>query len=216
MSSRIHVNRIYQVFYPLAVYFLSYNLFAVFFKSIIGQSVSDLFCILLAAIITLIIEFFIYRKLPIALNYHEDIAAWQLILYIALIVLCGILLNVAVTNLPLESISSNYARANDTLYSGSILVKILSNCIFIPILEEVVFRGIVCGQILSWHGRIPAMLISSLLFGIMHFNVIQFLYAFLMGLLLSFVYCKTHRLWILMIAHGLTNFVVVLYASYFM
>ena len=58
-----------------------------------------------------------------------------------------------------------------------------------------------------------AVIISAFLFGIMHFNVVQFLYGFLVGMAISAVYVKTSRLWVVMVAHGLTNFVVVLAAT---
>ena len=109
--------------------------------------------------------------------------------------------------------SSGYAQANATLYAGGLLTKIFANCISIPILEELVYRGIVCGQLSLWYDEKIAVIISAFCFGIMHFNVVQFLYGFLVGLAIATVYIKTRKLWVVIVAHGLTNFIVVILAS---
>ena len=57
------------------------------------------------------------------------------------------------------------------------------------------------------------IIISAFCFGIMHFNVVQFLYGFLVGLAIATVYIKTRKLWVVIVAHGLTNFIVVILAS---
>ena len=96
----------------------------------------------------------------------------------------------------------------------------------IPSLEELLYRGIICGQIEAWGSinsvlidkpakpsvgyRVAAVLISALIFGALHFNVVQFLYACVMGCFLGVAYIRTHRLWVVMVAHGLTNLVVIL------
>ena len=59
------------------------------------------------------------------------------------------------------------------------------------------------------------MFLSAFLFGIMHFNVVQFLYGFVMGLALGYIYVRYRRLWIPMVAHGLVNFVVILVTAAF-
>ena len=80
-------------------------------------------------------------------------------------------------------------------------------------MEELLYRGIVLGQLLLWMKPAAAVLISAILFGIFHFNVVQFLYAFLVGLLIGAVYVKTGRLFLCMLGHGLTNLMVLLMVS---
>ena len=133
------------------------------------------------------------------------------LIYIFIIVATGIALNLFVTYTPLNLFLDNYNSSTEILYSGDLYIKILSNAIFIPILEELIFRGIVCGQLSMWYGNRCGIIISAVLFGIMHFNVIQFLYAFLMGLLLAYVYNSTKKLWVTSLAHGLTNFIVIIF-----
>lgn len=69
--------------------------------------------------------------------------------------------------------------------------------ILVPIAEELVFRGAILrlllrlvDQRLHW----IAIAVSALLFGIMHGNLPQFVHATLMGLLLGWMYYRTHSI----------------------
>ena len=55
-----------------------------------------------------------------------------------------------------------------------------------PMIEEIVFRGYVLKG-LKKYGNSSAIFISALLFGLYHANLIQMVFAFLMGLLLGYV-----------------------------
>jgi hypothetical protein len=66
-------------------------------------------------------------------------------------------------------------------------------CLLGPLAEELVFRGAVLRALLSWKaGRPWAMIaLSALFFAGVHFNPAQMPHAFLMGLLLGWLYCRT-------------------------
>ncbi len=70
--------------------------------------------------------------------------------------------------------------------------------------EELVFRGIAF-QGLKRYGKAAAIFGSALLFGIMHMNVVQLVYAFLCGMLLGLVVYKTDNIKYGIIMHGLSN-----------
>lgn len=55
-----------------------------------------------------------------------------------------------------------------------------------PLIEELAFRGIIFGSVRRY-GRIFAILISALLFGLMHLNIVQFTAAFLIGILFGYI-----------------------------
>lgn len=92
-------------------------------------------------------------------------------------------------------------------------MKILTSAVLTPILEEILYRGIIAGQMDRFFGRIPAVLISSLLFGAMHFNVVQFVYAALLGIGLALLYLWKGKIILPILAHGLTNLFVLLIAG---
>lgn len=71
-----------------------------------------------------------------------------------------------------------------------------------PFCEEVIFRGITMkileeGEV----GFAVANIIQAALFGIMHMNIIQGTYAFLVGLVLGYIYHRTGSLWASILAH---------------
>lgn len=173
----------------------------------------SLFCLLLAGIICLIPEIIIYNKSPklIPNDSFDKREFLYSAIYILAIIFWGILLNIIFTKTGLIGISQNYNSAKNVLSDGSLPIKIMCNCIVIPILEELLYRGIICGQMSLFTNPVVATLFSSFCFGFLHFNIVQFIYAFLVGLSLGYVYCKSKRLWIVILAHGLTNLIVILF-----
>lgn len=67
------------------------------------------------------------------------------------------------------------------------MFELLGSCLVIPIAEELLFRGVVYKRLKLYFGVTPALIGSALIFGIMHVNLVQFLYAAVIGLLLAFV-----------------------------
>ena len=108
--------------------------------------------------------------------------------------------------------SDGFQSASKKLTDGTLIIKILSNVIIIPILEELLYRGIIAGQVCLWYGWIAATIFSSFCFGISHFNIVQFLYALIVGIALGTLYCKTKRLSLCILAHGITNLIVILFS----
>lgn len=84
--------------------------------------------------------------------------------------------------------SEAYRQAADVLYAPSLAVRILYSGITMPILEELIFRGFLFRFIRRKLSFVWAMLISALVFGIYHGNLVQFIYASLCGILLAYLY----------------------------
>lgn len=82
----------------------------------------------------------------------------------------------------------------------------LYGLIIAPFFEELIYRKVLIDNTRR-HGEVPAIVLSALLFGLMHGNFYQFFYATALGLVLGYVYCKTGKIYITMILHGLLNFV---------
>lgn len=90
-----------------------------------------------------------------------------------------------------------------TMQSDS-LSMILYGSFFAPVVEEIVFRGAVCKS-LSKYGKTFAIVVSATLFGIMHGNIFQGLFAFYMGLVLGYVSLEYSLKWTILF-HFLNNF----------
>ena len=65
--------------------------------------------------------------------------------------------------------------------------------IFAPILEEIFYRKLIIDRWRAF-GDLPAVLLSGLLFGLIHGNFSQFFYAAMIGMILGYVYLRTGRL----------------------
>lgn len=73
-----------------------------------------------------------------------------------------------------------------------------------PICEELLFRGLVLGNLLPY-GRGVAIFGSALLFAAMHQNLSQFLYAAVAGVLLGVLYEQSRSIWPCTLLHMLNN-----------
>lgn len=65
-------------------------------------------------------------------------------------------------------------------------------CIFAPLVEELVFRGAILRSLLGYFGKHwYAIAVSALLFALVHGNLAQMPHAFIIGLLLGWMYYRT-------------------------
>lgn len=103
----------------------------------------------------------------------------------------------------------NSADYYSNILSGFGIVMMILNLIVIaPISEEIALRGIVFTRIETTTNPIAAMLISSILFGIMHLSaggIILSVGAFIMGAVFGLVFYKTNSLFACFIAHAIAN-----------
>ena len=83
----------------------------------------------------------------------------------------------------------------------------ISVVLIAPIFEEFILRGIVLEGFLKNYDPKKAIIQSSLIFGVLHFNPWQFVGAFLMGLLLGWVYYRTRSLIPCIFIHLLNNLI---------
>jgi len=81
----------------------------------------------------------------------------------------------------------------------------LSFVIAAPILEELIFRGIILDGLLKKYSPIKSILISSILFGLVHLNPWQFIAAFSMGVFAGWIYYKTKSVSFAIIIHVVNN-----------
>lgn len=74
-----------------------------------------------------------------------------------------------------------------------------------PILEEILFRGVILDGFLNRYKPGKAIFWSAFLFGLFHMNPWQFIPAFLTGLLLGYIYLKTRSLIPVIFIHIINN-----------
>ena len=92
---------------------------------------------------------------------------------------------------------------------------IILTVVMAPILEEILFRGILQKGMIN-NGMKPwvAIIISSFIFGLIHGYPWQFVGAGLLGLVLGLVYHKTKSLLIVILLHAFNNLLSALFMMY--
>ena len=91
------------------------------------------------------------------------------------------------------------------------LCTFLTIVIAAPLLEELIFRGVMLDGLLKRYSPVKAILVSSILFGFVHLNPWQFVGAFLIGVFIGWIYYHTRSLSLAIIIHAVNNFVSFLF-----
>ena len=139
----------------------------------------------------------------------------------------GIALNNVMAMTQLEQISEGYQEVTRYFFAGGVLFELLGACLLTPILEEMLYRSVVYGRLCDLmifsedeeteekqkrykKNRVVAMILTSLIFGMMHMNIVQFIYAALLGMMLCWFVEKSGHLYGAIIAHIGANLMSVL------
>ena len=117
----------------------------------------------------------------------------------------GICLSVAVSIFGISEQDEAFKQVNELIESQPFWLKIASVGIIIPIQEELMYRGLIYKNIEQRYNHIKAAVISSMVFAVMHMNLSQGIYAFLMGFVLAFIYQKTKNIYACITFHCSAN-----------
>lgn len=165
-------------------------------EGINGQMMMLTLCAALATIPFLI--YFMHRdiqreKLNNRLKKYENVFFIKYLLIIPFGFFCMLSANYFVSILALfmpDFMTESYTSTAETIYGSGMLVQILAAGIAGPIVEELIFRGLIYKRIKKMSSVMIAGILSSLLFGLYHGNWIQAPYAFIIGMVCVFVYEK--------------------------
>ena len=94
----------------------------------------------------------------------------------------------------------------ELMTSSGMLPTVVFAVILAPIVEELVFRKLLCDRMRRYGDKI-AVLVSGIAFGLYHGNLYQFFYAAAIGIFFAFLYCRTGRVSYTILLHMLVNFV---------
>ncbi|MBQ9784695.1 MAG: CPBP family intramembrane metalloprotease [Clostridia bacterium] len=93
-----------------------------------------------------------------------------------------------------------------------IVLQFIVICIVPGFCEEFLFRGAILTNCLPF-GRTNAIIISSLLFAVMHQNFDQLLYTFVAGVVMGLIYERTRSIWPSTFLHICNNFLSVIISA---
>lgn len=122
----------------------------------------------------------------------------------------GSIINIAFSVCGIDFLSGSEDLPMPTNAAGVILM-VLSNAVVAPLLEEFAFRGVIL-QPLRKHGDWFAIIMSSVLFGIMHGNMVQIPFAIIVGIALGYFCIATGSIWTSVAIHSLNNLLYVVFS----
>ncbi|MCM1025764.1 MAG: CPBP family intramembrane metalloprotease [Roseburia sp.] len=134
-------------------------------------------------------------------------------LHVALLLPMGLLLQFGISSVLslIEAVAPQVMEGYNELMELAGLgemspLAMIAVSIMAPLSEEVLCRGVILRLAERVSPRFwVANFIQALAFGILHGNLVQGSYAFLLGLLLGYLYGKYRNIWLCMLLHGAMN-----------
>ena len=143
-----------------------------------------------------------------SLSLKEGVA----LVFIGAVLALGINYILVLTGLPQNN--EQYQQVAKVQFALPLWLAFLFYGIISPVIEEMVFRGIVCNWLEQHMSPMVAVAGSALLFGVFHGNFVQMLYASIMGAVLALVFQKYRNMTAPVLMHGAAN-VAVYFVTYF-
>lgn len=190
-----------KIILDVALYFVSFAIIqmAVSVVSLIIRQTAEMtptvICVttLISSILT--IALFAWRKWARLSGTYINTRPWFTLFWVACLSVGSILpMTFAVDSMGLQMPQEMQKLFSDIMSSqfGLLAVGFIG-----PIAEEVVFRGAILRRLLDFYGnrgKWTAIVLTALLFGVVHGNWVQGINAFTLGLLLGWMYSRTRSI----------------------
>jgi membrane protease YdiL (CAAX protease family) len=199
-----------QSFHICGMLILSLILFApiaIILRKLIGNEAAFLIYYLLAVGTTFWIVCVIKKKKTGNISFNISIENKRVIPFVifgAIFLYCGIVSPITA----LVEESHKEAFLNHGSQTG--IISLFQSIIAAPVLEELIFRGIILDGLLKKYSSLKSILISSLLFGLIHLNTSQLVVGLIMGIFTGWIYYKTRMLTLSILIHSVYNLASVL------
>lgn len=82
--------------------------------------------------------------------------------------------------------------------------------IMAPVIEELIFRGIIMHGLMRNYSKFTAVFVSALLFALFHLNPWQFPATFILGLILGILMIRTRNIYLCILGHAINNGLVLI------
>jgi len=149
---------------------------------------------------------FVWRKWAPFSNDYIRTRPWAALFWIAIMTTGTIIPSIYLNELLDYEVPSEVEKMLTNVINeplGYLVVGIL-----IPVAEEIVFRGAVLRALLrlfDGHRHWIAIIVSALIFGVVHGNLSQGVHAFIIGLLLGWMYYRTNSIVPGIVLHWINN-----------
>ena len=100
-----------------------------------------------------------------------------------------------------DKLSENAKDLVDRANGGSMVLLVIMVCVGAPIIEELVYRGLLQGSFSARFNHVPALLAASAIFALIHFRPVEYPGLFVIGLVCGYCALSTGRLGMAMACH---------------
>lgn len=175
---------------------------------------------IIAALLLIPVLFLLYRRDKKRQEYMQwakekkDVTTKDVVHIVILSIAACILLNTVISLLQLQNFSDKYMETAQILYQPSVFVQLVGLGIIVPVMEEMVFRVLMYRRMKEKMNVWTAIILSAVIFGICHGNLVQFLFATNLGILLAYLYEKFKRPVVPIIGHSVVNITSVLMTAF--
>ena len=94
----------------------------------------------------------------------------------------------------------------DAVLGSNFIITFIYGSFVAPVVEEIIFRKLLLDRLRRF-GDLAAILLSGIVFGLFHMNLLQFLYASVLGFIFAYVTLKTNTIRYSIILHVLINMI---------
>lgn len=109
--------------------------------------------------------------------------------------------------------SERFRESQEILFSGPFIVQLIGIGLILPICEELIYRGLIYMRMRQYLSVNMSIMVSSLIFGIIHGNPAQGMYGFLIGILFAYLFEKYGSLKAPVLAHISANMLSLVLAA---
>ena len=134
---------------------------------------------------------------------------------VGLLYLCTIIFNLILQISNFKPQTQGVAKDVIKMSESSLFLIILGPVILIPLIEELLFRGLLHRSLKLNLSPITASIIAAILFGLAHMEPDTIPQLIVIGLVLSYVYEKSGSIWVPAALHATNNFITVMILVYF-
>ena len=210
-------SKIWDIAYPVLMYYVTISVGIICAQLVFGVSnESYMLCKTIGSVVALIFVFTEYKhdlmlRGEYGLKPHFSLGkAVNLLAVLGITICLSISLNNLISMSPLVEMSEEFQNASDAFYGSNIWMELLGSALITPILEEVLHRGVVYKRLRLMMGFAPSVFVSALIFAALHFNIVQFTYAFLLGIVLAIFVERTGKVYPAIVAHMVANGIAVI------
>jgi CAAX protease family protein len=104
-----------------------------------------------------------------------------------------------------ERLSENAEKLVDRADGASMVLLVLMVCLFAPVVEELVFRGLLQGSLAARFDQVVALVVTAAWFAVIHFRPVEYPGLFMFGLVAGAGLMFTGRLGLPILAHVAFN-----------